>query len=92
MTMETPRVRRQEPLHPSPEVALSQGSDDQVEMIGHDAITQDIQRQTDASVGHRLDEGVVVLGLVEDRFPPIPTVQYVVTKASDRGPCGSWHG
>ena len=91
MTMITPRVCRQEPLHPAPEVALPFGSDDQVERMGYSTRSEDVQWQPNARVGHRLDEGVVILRLVEDRFPPIPSVPYVVTKAPDRGPRGSWH-
>jgi hypothetical protein len=66
MAMVALGVRREQPLHPTSQVAIMMGPQYQVEVVGHEAIAEQVHRQAGACVDDRLDEGVVIAGLVED--------------------------
>ena len=68
-------VRREKSLHPVPEVAILMGPEYQMEVVGHQAIAQQIHRQTLASVDHRLDEGVIITGLEKTTSRRLPRLR-----------------
>jgi hypothetical protein len=45
-------VGHEQPLHPAAQVAVGSGADHQVEVVGHQAVPEDIQREP-AGRGHR---------------------------------------
>ena len=64
---------------------------DQMEVIGHQAIAQDVDRQPVPGVNHRLDERGIILVLVEHRLPAVAPIQGVIPDPTDRRSCGSRH-
>jgi site-specific DNA recombinase len=85
-------VRREQPLHPAPEVAVGVGSQYDVEVIGHQAVAQDIDGEALARIDDRLKEGIVIGGLVEDGLASVAAVEGVIPHAPDGGAGGAWHG
>ena len=63
----------------------------QVEVVGHEAIAEQVHRQAGACVDDRLDEGVVIAGLVEDSLAAVAPIEGVIPHATDRGASGSRH-
>ena len=76
------RVRRQQPAHPTPQVPIPLGSYDQVEVVGHEAVAEDVERDPVRRVVDGLDERVVVGRLVEDRLAAVAAIQGMVDHAS----------
>ena len=67
VTVVAPRVSRQQPLHPAAEVAVAARAEHDGEVVGHQAVAEQVHRQATARVGLGLDEGVVVGRLVKHR-------------------------
>ncbi len=55
-----------QPVHPAAQLAVLAGPDGQVEVVGHEAVGQDAQGRADAGLGHHVNEGLVIVGFVED--------------------------
>jgi hypothetical protein len=83
--------RREQPLRPTSQVAIMLGPQYQVEVVGHEAIAEQVHRQASASVDHRLDEGVVIAGLAEDGLAAVAPIEGVIPHATDRRASGSRH-
>ncbi len=49
-TRERPGVRREQRLHPTSQVAIMMGPQYQVEVVGHEAIAEQVHRQASASI------------------------------------------
>jgi hypothetical protein len=62
-----------------------------VEVVGHEAIPEQVHRQTHASVNHRLDEGVVIARLVKHGLAAVAPIEGVIPYTTDRGTSGSRH-
>ena len=71
-------VRGHQPVHPAAQVAVLAGPEGQVEVVGHEAVGQDAHRAADTGLGHHVEEGVIIVGLVEDRGSRVPPVEDVV--------------
>src|SRR5208337_2847212 len=84
-------VGRQQPLHPAPEVTVDLRAQDQMEVIGHQAIVQDIDGQQGSRVDHRLHEFGVILIHVEHRLAAIAPIHGVIPHPTDRRSCCSRH-
>ncbi len=56
----------------------------QVEVVGHEAIAEQVDRQAGACVDDRLDEGVVIAGLVENGLVAVASIEGVISHATDR--------
>lgn len=80
-----------QPVHPAAQVAVLDGPDDEVKVVGHQAPSGDRHLDLDASVTDGLQEGVVVAVLVEDSVPAVAPVQDVVADTADRGSWCAWH-
>ena len=91
LPMVTADVARREPLHPVAEIAVFSRPEDEVEVIGQQAIGQQPHVAGVGFLAKKLDELGIVAGLVEDLGPGISAVENVVTKASGRCSGGSWH-
>ncbi len=50
----------------------------QVEVVGHEAIAEQVDRQAGACVDDRLDEGIVIAGLVENGLAAVAPIDGVV--------------
>jgi hypothetical protein len=61
-------------IHRPPQIAVVTGSEDHVEMVEHQAITEQINRNASADIGHRIDKGIEIAGLVQDRLAPVPPI------------------
>ena len=91
MAMVAPGMRREQPLHPTSQVAIMMGPQYQMEVVGHEAIPEQVHRHAGAGVDHRLDEGVIIAGLVEDGLAAVAPIEGVIPHATDRGASGSRH-
>ena len=60
MAMIPPRMGHEQPLHPAPQVAVSMRPDHQMEVIGHQAIAQNVHGEPGMGLTDRLDEGVII--------------------------------
>jgi hypothetical protein len=88
MAMVPPRVRHEHPLHPASHVAVSMGSDHQVKVVGHQAVAQDVHRQTGLRIDHRFNERIVIRRLRENGLAAVAPIQNVIPRLSDRCSCG----
>jgi hypothetical protein len=79
----SPGVSHKQPLHPTAQVPVALRADNQVEVVGHQAVPEDIQREPGARIADGLDKGVIVSGLVKDRRSTITTVEDVVPHPAD---------
>jgi len=84
-------VGHQQPSHPPAQIAVGMGPDHQVEVVGHQAVSQQIDGPAGGGVGHGLDEGVVIGRLMENGLTAIAAIQEVVPDVGDGGSCGPWH-
>ena len=82
---------RQQPLHPAAQVSIVVRPEYQVEMIGHQAIADQAHQHAGVRLAQKMDESVIVVGVVEYPRPAIATVQGVVTISTNRCSCGSGH-
>ena len=76
-------MRGQQPVHPAAEIAIVIGPQGQMEMIGHQAISQHAHRRALAGLGQEGDEGLVVTVVMKNRGTGIPTVEDVVADPSN---------
>ena len=92
LTMISPDVRRQQPLHVAAEIAIVAGPEDQVKMVGHEAEGE--QPHVDAFVGgeQQIEEAAMVFVRMEDLHAAVAAVDDVVADAADGGAGGAWHG
>jgi hypothetical protein len=84
-------VRHGEPAHEPGEVAILAGPEQDVEVVGHQAVSQ----QPHVTAHHRLREDalecrIFLVGL-EDSQPGIGPIQGVVDEATFRRSSWSWH-
>ena len=86
-----PGMGHQQPLDPSAEVAVGVGADHQMEVVGHQAVTQEVHREPGGGVAHGVDEGVVVRRLVEDLGAAVAAVEDVIPCVGDRSSCSPGH-
>jgi hypothetical protein len=84
-------VARREPLHPVAEVAVFSRPEDEVEMVGHEAIGQQPHVASFGFLVEKLHEVGIVAGVVENFGTGISAVKNVVAKASGRCSGGSRH-
>ncbi len=71
-------VRGHQPVHPAAQFAVLAGPEGKVEVVGHEAVGQDAHRGADTGLGHHIEEGVIIVGLVENRGPCVSPVKDVV--------------
>ena len=78
----TADVCGEEPLHPAGEVTVLAGPEDEVEMVGHEAVAADAHGEAFAGEGHEIDEGLIVVVVVEDAGAAVAAVDDVVADVS----------
>ena len=81
--MVAPRMGRKQPLHPTAEITIVMGPQEEMEMVRHQAVTEQINGYALASLGHRLDKSLVVGRFVKDGLPTVAPVQSVVPHPTD---------
>ena len=91
MTMISSRMGCQEPLQPTPQVAITVRPEHEMEMVRHQAITEEIDRNPTLGVVHRRHKGVEVRRLVEHRLAAVPAIQCVIDHPANSGSSGPWH-
>jgi hypothetical protein len=79
----TTDVRREQPVHPTAQVAIIPRREGEVEMIGLEAVGQDSHRDANRRLGHDLDEGVIVVGFVESGRASISAIEDMVGVSAD---------
>jgi len=79
------------PVHPPARVAVLAGPDDEVEMVGYEALAEQPHRDAQANLGEQAEECGVVPLVTEDLNPGVAPVEDVVAGAAGRGPDGSRH-
>jgi hypothetical protein len=84
-------VGRKQPSHPKAEITVGMRPDHHVKMVGHQAVSQEVDVQTGAAIGHGPDEGVVIDRAVKDGLSAISAIEDVIPSAGDRGSSGSGH-
>jgi hypothetical protein len=89
--MPPPGVRHGEPAHEPGAVAILTGPKQDVEVVGHQAVSQ----QSHVMAHHRLREDalerrIILVGL-EDSQPGVGPIQGVVDEATFRRSSWSWH-
>jgi hypothetical protein len=86
-----PDMAGEQPLHPAPQVAVAVRPQDQMEMVGHEAPTDDPHRQPLARRLEQADERLEILVLVKDLGPTVATVEQMVAPVRSGSSRGSWH-
>ena len=91
MAMIAAGVGGEKPLHPPPQVTVVRGPKQHVEVVGHQAVAQQVHGHEGAGIDHRLDEGVVITRLVENGLASVTPIQGVIPHPTDGGASSSRH-
>jgi hypothetical protein len=65
MSQLTAHVRGHQPVHPAAQVAIVAGSEGEVEVVRHEAVSQNSHRDSKRCLGHDPEKRLIVVGLVE---------------------------
>jgi len=65
MPLVAPRAGREQPVHPTAPVAVVGWPEAQVKVVGHQAISENPHWDSQRSLGHHLQEGLIIALLVE---------------------------
>jgi hypothetical protein len=68
---------------PTAQVPFALRADDKVEVIGHQVVAENIQKEPGARVDSGTDKGALVPGLVKDNLSTIDTIEDVRPPAAD---------
>jgi hypothetical protein len=79
------------PVHPTAQISVGMGPDNQVKMIRHQTIGQDAHWHLPTGVRHSFEKGLVVAILAEYLLPGIATIKNVIASVSYRGTSGTRH-
>jgi hypothetical protein len=89
--MITTHMRVLQPVHPGAEITIIFRQDDQMEVIGHQAIAKDRHGDFHAGMIDRLDKGMIIAILVKNLATTIAAIHHMVTNAANRGSRGPGH-
>ena len=81
----------EQPLHPAAQVAVAARPEHEVEMVGHQHVAQDSQRQPLVGLRHQFEEGGVVAIFVKHFGPRIAAIEHVVAHPTGGRPRCSGH-
>jgi len=84
-------VRHPDPPHQSPQRDVGPRPDDQMPVIGHQAVSQQSHWITLQPLDQHLLEGVVVALRVKQSQASVPPIEDMVDHPSFNGSSGSWH-
>jgi len=82
---------REQPLHEVAQVAIVEGPNRQVKVVGHQTIGEQTDRRPLAGLVKEFQEGDVIAFLVEHGAASVATIQDVVAIATLRSSTGSRH-
>ena len=85
-------MSRQQPVNPPAQVPIALGPKHQMEMIGHQAVSQDSHGVPERCLGDHVEKRLKVPFLVENLSAGIAPVQYVIAVPSNRGSGCPRHG
>ena len=80
-----------QPLHPSAKVPCPDRPHDHVEMVGHEAVGKNFDREKPPAQSQQISESLVILTIVEYVLLPVATVEDVVDESIGKGAGYSWH-
>jgi hypothetical protein len=86
-----PHVRHADPAQPTSECLIGFRPRYQMPMIRHNAVGQQFDRITPQPFGQHPLEGRIILRLVKQSHPSVPTIKDVVDQPGFNGSCGSRH-
>lgn len=78
----------EEPVHPPAQAAIGEWPDDEMEMIGSEAVGEDGHQRFDAGRFEGLEEGEIVAVVEEDIAAIVAAVEDLVANAAHCSPCG----
>ncbi|MFZ0478138.1 MAG: hypothetical protein WAL71_03225, partial [Terriglobales bacterium] len=81
----------QQPLHPVAQRCILIRPEHKVEVIGHQAISNQSHRHAGVRLAQKMEKSVLIVGVVEYARLAIATIQDVVTISTYRCSCGSRH-
>ena len=85
-------VRVRQPAKKVGQVAIALGPEDEVPVIGHEAVAENADRELGVGFIDNAQERLVVAVLLEERQPGDGSIQGVVDVAARRMASSSWHG
>lgn len=91
MAVMTSDVGGHQPLHPGAETTITTWLNDEMEMIGHQAVANQTHRSFTACQFEQFDEGSVVGGFVKDLSASVAAIEDVIAIIGLRGSGSSWH-
>jgi hypothetical protein len=86
-----PDVAGHKPLHPAAEVGIALRPEDEMEVVRHEGEPQNRHGEALAGEVEEIDEGLVVVGVVENLGAGVAPVEDVIKYPGRRCPCGSRH-
>ena len=81
MTVVATHVRSHQPLHPPTEVSVFIRPQQQVKMIGHQAVAGQPHRNSLVTFAHQCDESEKVVWFMEDIATPVPAIENVINES-----------
>jgi hypothetical protein len=84
-------VRREQPLHPPPQVPVLPRPQHEVKVVGHQTPTHQPHRNPLAGGSEQADEGGIVVRLMKHLGPRVPPVENVITPIPQRRSSGPRH-
>src|SRR5580765_1712188 len=84
-------VRMRQPAQEGGQLPVRFGPEDEMPVIGHEAVGEDSGRVLLESLGEHALEGLVIAGLLEERQARDGTIEGVIDKASRSGAPVAWH-
>ena len=72
------------PVHPAAQVAIVSGPEGEVEVVRHEAVSQNSHRDTKRRLGHDLEKRLIVVGLVEHLGACVAAIEDMVCVSADR--------
>ena len=82
--VKAPHMGRQQPVHPARQVPVVPGANHQVEVVGHQASAEEIDRKTRLGLNDQTEEREVVPRATEDGGPVIGPIDDVVAPATSK--------
>ena len=84
-------MRGQQPLHPATQVAIAVRPEQQMKMIGHQAITDQSHRNLFVSLLHQSDKGSEVFIFMKNIRPTIAPIEHMIQISTLRSSSCSSH-
>lgn len=91
MAMVPSHVGREQPLHPTTQVAVGQRPEHEMKVVGHQHVPENPQRQSLVGGRHEIEEGRKVAVFVKHFSARVATIENVVANPTGRGSGSTGH-